>query len=184
VGQGKCVAYEQSYWEIQGFQREGRANSLRRKKPQGCMFGALMFRLWRHGEKGAHGIKNPLPVTQHPEGVCQHSRRIETHPHGALRSREAYPSQRSSLQGLLPHRSSTRKPWGFTPTTNLYIWRAGALLSRGHLAPSGFPSAGARWGESVVVAGRDGAGWQSSGPPGDPQRSSARRSRRRTRARP
>ena len=35
------------------------------------------------------------------------------------------------------------KPWGFRSMTDLYIWRAGALLSReGHLAISGFPSAG------------------------------------------
>ena len=30
-----------------------------------------------------------------------------------------------------------RKPWGFTPTTSLYIWRAGTLLSRDKLTLAG-----------------------------------------------
>ena len=62
--------------------------------------------------RGAHGRKNPLPVTQHPEGVCQHTRRLAIYPHGAIRSREAYPLQRSSLQGLLPHKSSYQEALG------------------------------------------------------------------------
>src|SRR6266850_1758864 len=61
------------------------------------------------GEEAPHlggktpGRKNPLPVTNLRRG-CQHTRRLETYPHGALRSREAYPSQHSSWQGLLPTR--------------------------------------------------------------------------------
>jgi hypothetical protein len=65
--------------------------------------------LWR---KGAPGIKKPPAGHKLPEGVSRHTRRIETHPHGALRSREAYPLQRSSLQGLLPHRSSYQEAMG------------------------------------------------------------------------
>jgi hypothetical protein len=50
-------------------------------------------------------IQNPLPVTNLRRGF-EHTHRLDTIPHGALRSREAYPSQHSSLQGLLPHGSS------------------------------------------------------------------------------
>jgi hypothetical protein len=64
------------------------------------MLGAFRFRLGRHGEKGTHGRKNPLPVILLRRG-CQHTRHLETSPRGALRSREASPSQRSSWQGLL-----------------------------------------------------------------------------------
>jgi hypothetical protein len=39
-------------------------------------------------------------------------RRMDTIPHGALTSREASPSQRSSLQGLLLHRSSYQEALG------------------------------------------------------------------------
>jgi hypothetical protein len=81
--------------------------------------------------RGALGIKNPLPVTQHPEGVCQHTRRLDTIPHGALTSRETSSSQRSSWQGLLLHRSSDLKALHFTPTADMYISLAAALLSRG-----------------------------------------------------
>ncbi len=35
-----------------------------------------------------------------------------------------------------------------------------AVLLRGHLALSGFPSAGALWGGPVVVIGRSGVGWR------------------------
>jgi hypothetical protein len=61
---------------------------------------------------GAQHKKTPLPVTQHSEGVCQHTRRLALYPHGALKSREAYPLQRSSLQGLLPHKSSYQEALG------------------------------------------------------------------------
>jgi hypothetical protein len=44
--------------------------------------------------------------------VCQHTRRLALYPHGALKSREAYPLQRSSLQGLLPHKSSYQEALG------------------------------------------------------------------------
>jgi hypothetical protein len=134
--------------------------------------------------RGALGIKNPLPVTRFRRG-CVSTRAAWPYIHTArLGAGRRIHCSAPHCKGYCHTDRPTRKPWGFTPTTNPYIWRAGALLSRGHLALSGFPSAGARWGESVVVAGRDGAGWQSPGPPGDPQRSSARRSRRRARARP
>jgi hypothetical protein len=58
----------------------------------GC-YRAVCERIVR---KGVHGITPPGQAT--PEGV-QHTRRLETTPHGALRSGEAYPSQRSSRQG-------------------------------------------------------------------------------------
>jgi hypothetical protein len=72
-------------------------------------------------------IKNPLPVTQHPEGVYQHTRRLALYPHGALRSREAYPSQRSSLQGLLPYRSSYQEALGLHTLRLISIYGAQAL---------------------------------------------------------
>jgi hypothetical protein len=51
---------------------------------------------WR---RGTPGRKNPLPVRNLRRG-CPHTRRIgATNPHGALSSREAYPSQRSSGKG-------------------------------------------------------------------------------------
>jgi hypothetical protein len=67
---------------------------------------------------------------QPPEGVSA-TRRLETTPHGTLRSREASPSQRSSLQGLLPHGSSDHKALHFTPIADMYICLAAAWLSRG-----------------------------------------------------
>jgi hypothetical protein len=61
--------------------------------------------------RGALGIKNPLPVILLRRG-CQQTRRLETTPHGALTSMEAYPWQRSSLQGLLPYGSSYHEALG------------------------------------------------------------------------
>jgi hypothetical protein len=83
--------------------------------------GALSFRLRRHSKQGAHGRKNPLPVTQHPEGVSA-TRRLDTNPHGALRSKEAYPLQCSSLQGLLPHRSSDQEALGLHPQLYIFLY--------------------------------------------------------------
>jgi hypothetical protein len=40
------------------------------------------------------------------------TRRLDTYPHGALTSMEAYPLQRSSLQGLLPYGSSYHEALG------------------------------------------------------------------------
>ena len=71
--------------------------------------------------RGAPGIKKPPPGQATPEGVCQHTRRLDTIPHGALRSREASPSQRSSLQGILPHGSSYQEALGFHTASHLRV---------------------------------------------------------------
>jgi hypothetical protein len=65
--------------------------------------------------RGALGIKNPLPVILLRRGL-QHTRRLDTHPHGALTSEAAYPLQSSSLQGLLLHEYSCPTPSIFAPT--------------------------------------------------------------------
>jgi hypothetical protein len=130
----------------------------------------------RMRRRGALGRKNPLPVTQHPEGVCQHTRRLETTPRGALTSEAAYPLQSSSCKGCCHTDRPTTKPWSFIPTANLVDRSCSHMLSRGnHLPLSGFPSVGALWGESVVAAAPSVAGWRSPGPVGDPRRSRARR---------
>jgi hypothetical protein len=64
------------------------------------MLGA--FVLGSMMRRGALGIKNPLPVILLRRGH-QHTRRLDINPHGALTSEAAYPSQRSSWQGLLLH---------------------------------------------------------------------------------
>jgi hypothetical protein len=69
------------------------------------------FFVGRHGAKGSIRQKKPPPGHNLPEGA-QYMRRLDTIPHGALRSREASPSQRSSLQGLLLHRSSYQEALG------------------------------------------------------------------------
>jgi hypothetical protein len=79
--------------------------------------------------RGVHGIKNPLPVTRFRRGL-QHTRRVETIPHGALTSEAAYPLQSSSLQGLLLHEDSCPTPWIFAPT-NFNIVPPLPHLSRG-----------------------------------------------------
>jgi hypothetical protein len=61
--------------------------------------------------RGALGIKNPLPVILLRRGH-QYTRRLETTLRGALTSMEAYPLQRSSLQGLLPYGSSYQEALG------------------------------------------------------------------------
>jgi hypothetical protein len=79
---------------------------------RGMRSGGILTRNdYRTGKKGTHGRKNPLPVILLRRG-CPHTRHLETTPHGALRSREASPSQSSSLQGLLPHRSSYQEALG------------------------------------------------------------------------
>jgi len=67
-------------------------------------------------KRGTHGIKNPLSVTSF-RGRLQHTRRLDTHPHGALTSEAAYPLQSSSWQGLLLHEYSCPTPWLFAPTS-------------------------------------------------------------------
>jgi hypothetical protein len=79
--------------------------------------------------RGALGIKNPLPVILLRRG-CQHTRRLDTHPHGALTSEAAYPLQSSSLQGLLLHEYSCPTLWIFAPTS-FNIVPPLRLLSRG-----------------------------------------------------
>jgi hypothetical protein len=86
----------------------------------GCM-GA--FRYWRHVAKGSTRHKKPPAGRTPPEGVSA-TRRLDTNLHGALRSREASPLQRSSCKGYCHTDRPTRKPWGFTLTANLYIGRA------------------------------------------------------------
>jgi hypothetical protein len=58
--------------------------------------------------RGVPGRKNPLPVISFRRG-SQQTRRLATDPHGALTSRAASPSQRSSQTGLLPHGSSCQE---------------------------------------------------------------------------
>ena len=62
------------------------------------MLKVLLSHGGKHSEKGTHGIKNPLPVTSFRRGL-QHTRRLDTHPHGALTSEAVYPLQRSSCKG-------------------------------------------------------------------------------------
>jgi hypothetical protein len=63
--------------------------------------------LWTHEEKGERWAeKPPLPVTQHPEGVCQHTRRLETIPTRRAYQRGGVSIVELLLQGLLPHGSS------------------------------------------------------------------------------
>src|SRR2546430_4703793 len=109
-------------------------------KASDVLSGAFMCRVWRHGKKGAHGIKTPLPVILLRRG-CPHTRRLDTTLHGALRSREASPSQRSSLQGLLPHGSSNLKALHFTPTADMHICLAAASHGMQDLVDVHFPQA-------------------------------------------
>jgi hypothetical protein len=79
--------------------------------------------------RGALGIKDPLPVILLRRG-CQHTRRLDTHPHGALTSEAAYPLQSSSWQGLLLHEYSCPTLRIFAPTS-FNIVPPLRLLSRG-----------------------------------------------------
>jgi hypothetical protein len=78
---------------------------------------------------GTHGIKNPLPVRQLRRG-SQHTRRLETTPRGALRSREEYPSQSSSCKGCCHTNRPTRSS-GTSDLLLLEIVSYPRLLSRG-----------------------------------------------------
>jgi hypothetical protein len=69
------------------------------------------FGYWRHVAKGGIRQKKPPAGRTPPEGVSA-TRRLDTYPHGALTSMEAYPLQRSSLQGLLPYGSSYQEALG------------------------------------------------------------------------
>jgi len=74
-----------------------------KKRPQGMLSGAFIFRLWRHGEKGDARHKKPPFRSHNIRKGCQHTRLLDTTPHGALTNKAAYPLQSSSLQGLLLH---------------------------------------------------------------------------------
>jgi hypothetical protein len=76
----------------------GEETSEGKEKASGVLSRAFMCRVWRHGKKGAHGIKNPLPVILLRRGH-QHTRRLETTPRGALTREAAYPWQSSSCKG-------------------------------------------------------------------------------------
>jgi hypothetical protein len=69
----------------------------------------------------APGRKNPLPVTNLRRGP-QRTRRLDSFPHGALTSRAVSPSQCSSLQGLLPHRSSDQEALGLHPQLYIFLY--------------------------------------------------------------
>jgi hypothetical protein len=99
------------------------------------MLGAFMFRLRRHGEEGAHGIKNPLPVVPLRRG-CQHTRRLDTQP-----TRRAAQRGGVSIAELLMARATA--PYIILPDTvslRTYAYEYSALLSswsRGSTCPDG-----------------------------------------------
>ncbi len=78
--------------------------------------------------QGSAGQKKPPTGRTPPEGVSA-MRRLDTDPHGALTSREAFPSQRSSCKGYCHTDRPTRKPWGFT-LLHLFICHTAAWMSR------------------------------------------------------
>jgi hypothetical protein len=69
------------------------------------------FFVGKHDAEGSTRHKKPPPSHNLPEGVSA-THRLDTYPHGALTSMEAYPLQRSSLQGLLPYGSSYHEALG------------------------------------------------------------------------
>jgi hypothetical protein len=83
---------------IQSFKREGSRNGLRIKKPRVRCLGLLCSICGGMVKRGAHDIKNPLPVISFRKGL-QQTRRLDTHPHGAHTSEAAYPWQSSSCKG-------------------------------------------------------------------------------------
>jgi hypothetical protein len=84
----------------------------------------------RNGEKEGLAIKNPLPVRSLRRG-CPHTRRIgATNPHGALSSREAYPSQRSSQKDCC-HRDIPAINYGPSDPLVCNIVSSPRVLSRG-----------------------------------------------------
>jgi hypothetical protein len=86
--------------------------------------------------RGVHRRKNPLPVTRVRRGL-QHTRRLDTHPYGALTSEAAYPLQRSSLQRLLPHGSSYQEALGLhTYNSFLYMSRSRVGVKRHNMRRS------------------------------------------------
>jgi hypothetical protein len=119
-------------------------------------------------KKPPAGHKPPEGVSAYaPSGTPTHTARLRA---GRRLHRSA-----PRCKGYCHIDRPTRKPWGFTPTTDSEICLAGAVLSRGHLALSGFPSAGALWDELVAAAKRIRVVLQSLGLVGDLRRSSARR---------
>jgi hypothetical protein len=98
---------------------------------QGCL-GLLCAVCGDMVRRGAHGIKNPLPVTRFRRGL-QYRRRLDRGPRGALTSEAAYPLQSSSWQGLLLHEYSCPTSWIFAPfaPTDFNIVPPLPYLSRG-----------------------------------------------------
>jgi hypothetical protein len=71
--------------------------------------------------QGCAGHKKPPPVVFLRRGP-QRTRRLDIFPHGAFTSRAVSPSQRSSLQGLLPHRSSDQEALGLHPQLYIFLY--------------------------------------------------------------
>jgi hypothetical protein len=118
-------ACTQSHGQIESFKQQGRGNWLREEKTKPRHVCGVVVLCWEAGGEGEHQAeKNPLPVVLRRRGP-QHTRRRDIDPHGALRSRAASPSQRSSSQGGCHTDRSARKPQGFTPMASLYRGLAG-----------------------------------------------------------
>ena len=135
-------------------------------------------RKWAIAYRANRSTQQPPPVLNIRKG-CQHTRRLDTNPHGALRSKEAYPLQ-SSLQGQLPHGYSRHKPWAFGPTISKYNIPLPLVKMVNPPARERFDSG--RGGPSVAV-GRSGAEYLPLASTGCLRRSRARRESSRARAR-
>jgi hypothetical protein len=99
-----------------------------KEEASGVMSGA--FLLGGIVRRGASDRKNPLPVTTFRRG---HNTCAVWTPSHTARLGAGRRLHRSAplCKGYCYTDRPTRKPWGFTPTTNLQLCLAGALLSRG-----------------------------------------------------
>src|SRR5882724_380649 len=120
AGVGTCLLMGQR-WESQVGDGDAQAPDVLGRGR--AVYGGLVSR-------GAPGIKTLPPGHTTSRGGVYNTRRLETHPHGALRSREASPSQSSSQQGCCHPDRPTRSRGSSDPPVE-HIVSCPHLLSRG-----------------------------------------------------
>ena len=79
------------------------------RTPRHLSRGVVVLSVATMRRMGGAKQKKPPPDQTSPEGA-QHTRRLDTYPHGSLTSEAAYPLQSSLWQGLLLHEYSCPAP--------------------------------------------------------------------------